>query len=251
MGTVLKRSALDLWDNGPVLFAGNFLLIATGFGLYLMVIAAARFGLGSAFVGIAAATLAASWLLCFAAFLVDALLMHRSFDGRLWRDGARRSFVPAALWAATSLCLASVLMLAVPEAAALPGGAGVAATAFLSWTGLVWLQASLFFFPVLAMENGDVVAGIRATCLLVFGNPGFSLLVTTMAALFFLFGLFVVPGPAGALILLHRAARLRLCRYEDRPVGRDEAPDWHCLLAKERDGLARRSLRSVVFPWKL
>lgn len=247
LGTVLKRSALDLWDNGPVLFAGNVAFISAGLALYLAAIEIARLGLGWAIAGLAAAAVAVGWMLCLSACLLDAFLAQRVIWPGLVRDIARRSLAPGAVWATTSLCFGSALWLLFDQVVAHAGGG--AAAILLAWVGFTWLQASLFYFPLVAQKRGDVKAALQACLLLVFGNPGFSLAMTAIAIVFFALGAFILPGPAGALILLRNAARMRLLRYAAGTLPGD-VPDWNQLLSAERDGLARRTPRSVIFPWK-
>lgn len=249
IGTVLRQSALEMWDHCPALFAANIVLIGAGLGAYLAAVETARLGLGFAVTALVVAAFAAVWLFGLTAHLIDAFLDHRAIDRPLMGRAARRSVSPAVVWTATTLCLGAVAWRLVGETFAISDAAGIAATVLLLWIAVLWLQASLFFFPLLALKGSDVPAAVNATLLVVLGNPAFCLAVTFIAATFFLLGVFILPGPAGALVLLRNAARMRLRRYASTTAP-DEPPDWDRLLAGERDRTARRSLRSVIFPWK-
>jgi hypothetical protein len=68
-----------------------------------------------------------------------------------------------------------------------------------------------------------------------------------------LFLAFLAPGPAGALLFLDEAFRLRLLKYdylEANPDANRKQIPWDALLIDERERTGTRTLRNFIFPWK-
>jgi hypothetical protein len=68
-----------------------------------------------------------------------------------------------------------------------------------------------------------------------------------------LFLALLFPGPAGILLFLDEAMRLRLLKYdwlEANPDANRRKIPWDALLIEEREKTGTRSLKSFIFPWK-
>jgi hypothetical protein len=97
---------------------------------------------------------------------------------------------------------------------------------------------------------------LKKTFLICFDNPLFcifSLLHNTLLLALSALLAFLLPGPAGILLYLDEALRLRLLKYDwleanPRPP-RGKIP-WDLLLTDEREKTGSRSLRNLIFPWK-
>jgi hypothetical protein len=63
---------------------------------------------------------------------------------------------------------------------------------------------------------------------------------------------FLIPGPAGILLYLDEALRLRLLKYDWLEAHPDEGRriPWDALLIDEREKTGTRSFRNFIFPWK-
>jgi hypothetical protein len=63
---------------------------------------------------------------------------------------------------------------------------------------------------------------------------------------------FLIPGPAGILLYLDEALRLRLLKYDwiESHPGEGRRIPWDALLIDEREKTGTRSFRNFIFPWK-
>ncbi|MDR2103555.1 MAG: hypothetical protein LBP42_05565, partial [Treponema sp.] len=64
---------------------------------------------------------------------------------------------------------------------------------------------------------------------------------------------FLFPGPAGILLYLDEAVRLRIFKYdwlEANPGENRRKVPWDALLIDDREKTGTRSLKSFIFPWK-
>jgi hypothetical protein len=68
---------------------------------------------------------------------------------------------------------------------------------------------------------------------------------------------FLLPGPAGLLLFLDEALRLRLLKYDWLEANPDTTGSkkrrqipWDAILIEEREKTGDRSFRSFIFPWK-
>jgi hypothetical protein len=64
---------------------------------------------------------------------------------------------------------------------------------------------------------------------------------------------FLFPGPAGILLYLDEAMRLRIFKYdwlEANPGENRRKIPWDTLLIDDRERTGTRSLKNFIFPWK-
>jgi len=64
---------------------------------------------------------------------------------------------------------------------------------------------------------------------------------------------FMFPGPAGVLLYIDEAVRLRLLKYdylEANPGANRKKIPWDALLIEERDKTGSRTFKNFIFPWK-
>ena len=123
----------------------------------------------------------------------------------------------------------------------------VAGLVLLAWFCLVWMQGAMYFLPAASLQKGNLAATMKTVTLLVFGNPGYSLLVLLFVLVLTPLIVILIPGPGGILIFLHNATTLRLRRFQAGAAG---PADWNTLLACERRALDARNWTNMLFPWK-
>lgn len=118
--------------------------------------------------------------------------------------------------------------------------------------GLQWLPAA-----AARMGGRTLRAKLKASFALLLDNFGFTLFVTVweLVALGLSFFLaFLLPGFGGAALARVEAFRLRMRKYEwleSLPAGAARRPvPWKELLADDEERLGKRTLRSLIFPWK-
>jgi hypothetical protein len=138
---------------------------------------------------------------------------------------------------------------------------GIFFAAIVFWTAAVGVLAFQFFFAIRSRLDSKLPKAIKKCFIFFFDNPGFCIfsffhnlvLLGLSVILIFLF-----PGPAGILLYLDEALRLRLLKYDWIEENAATNPDaakrrripWDALLIDERERTGTRSLRNFIFPWK-
>jgi hypothetical protein len=133
---------------------------------------------------------------------------------------------------------------------------GLLLAAVIFWTVVVALLSFQFLFAVRARLDTKLSKIIKKCFIFFFDNPGFCIFsflnnLVMLVLSFFLALLF--PGPAGILLFLDEAMRLRLLKYdwlEANPDADRRKIPWDALLIEEREKTGTRSLKSFIFPWK-
>jgi hypothetical protein len=256
IGFLLKKTFYDLWDN---MF--KIALLNLGFILSLS-LGIAALSLALPFTPLAFGVLLIGTLWC-AAYLNGAarcLARVSGYGSLALRDfpGHIRKALPASLLLGGLLFLTALILgAALPFYLAWGSLLGAVLGAFSFWTAAAMLLA-LQFFPAAGARLGARPAeGLKKCAFFFFDNPLFCMFALFHNALLLALSLFLLllfPGPAGILLFLDEALRLRLLKYTPRqdPAaarGPRKIP-WESLLAEEREKTGSRSLRSFIFPWK-
>jgi len=133
---------------------------------------------------------------------------------------------------------------------------GLLLGAVIFWTLVVAVLALQFFFAVRSRLDTKVSKVIKKCFIIFFDNPGFcifALLHNIVVLILSAFVAFLFPGPAGVLLFLDEALRLRLMKYdwlEENPEANKKDIPWDAILIDEREKTGSRSLKSFIFPWK-
>jgi hypothetical protein len=138
---------------------------------------------------------------------------------------------------------------------------GLFLAAVVFWTTVVGLLSFQFFFAIRARLDAKLGKALKKSFIFFFDNPGFcffsfihNLVLLALSVLL----AFLFPGPAGILLYLDEALRLRLLKYdwleanapaEGETTRRRQIP-WDALLIEEREKTGTRTLKSFIFPWK-
>jgi hypothetical protein len=146
---------------------------------------------------------------------------------------------------------------------------GLLLAAVIFWTLALAVASFQFFLAIRARLDTKLKKIFKKCFIIFFDNPGFALftLLHTIVTLFLsLFLAFLLPGPAGMLLFLDEAVRLRLLKYDwleasskeddvskgdaESPPSRKRQIPWDEILIEEREKTGTRSFRSFIFPWK-
>jgi len=137
---------------------------------------------------------------------------------------------------------------------------GLFLAAVIFWTMITAICSLQFFFAIRARLDTKLIKIYKKSLLIFFDNPGFaiySLLHTIVLLIISVFIVLLVPGPAGILLFLDEALRLRLLKYDWLEANPDETGSkkrrkipWDEILIDEREKTGTRSFRSFIFPWK-
>jgi hypothetical protein len=133
---------------------------------------------------------------------------------------------------------------------------GLLLAAVIFWTFAAAVLSFQFFFAVRARLDTKLTKVIKKCFIIFLDNPGFaifSLLHNIVILIVSIFLALLFPGPAGILLYLDEALRLRLLKYdylEEHPEANRKKIPWDALLIEEREKTGTRSLKSFIFPWK-
>ncbi|MDR2342959.1 MAG: hypothetical protein LBD86_00325 [Spirochaetaceae bacterium] len=144
----------------------------------------------------------------------------------------------------------------IPFYLLLDNAPGLVAAALLFWTLVLLTTVFQYFFAVRARLGGTAFKIIKKCFLLFIDNPFFFIGTMLLALLFIILSAvtaFLLPGPAGVLLFLDEALRLRLLKYDwleqNGDASRRYIP-WNTVLAEEYEKTGRRTVRGLLFPWK-
>ena len=149
-----------------------------------------------------------------------------------------------------------VLTVVIPFYAAMASLLGLILSAILIWVVIFAFLSFQFYFPVYSRLGMNLIKSFKKCMLISLDNTGmaiFLLIHNTLALLISIIFVFMFPGPAGVLLYLDEALRLRLLKYdylEAHPEANRKKIPWDALLIDEREKTGNRTLRNFIFPWK-
>ena len=257
IGFLIKKTFFDLWDN---LFRVALLNLGFIASLAVPVFLPGLFsGPALFFAALAVGTLWCSVYLAAAALSLKAVSDYRSFG---FGDFVRnlKAGWPAGLFMGVAvLMLWAVFSIIIPFYLSINSMIGLLLAAVIFWTLVLALLSLQFFFAVRSRLDSNLIKVFKKCFIIFFDNPAlavFSLLHNAVILVISALLAFLFPGPAGILLYLDEALRLRLLKYdwleanpETSPSGRRKIP-WDAILIEEREKTGTRSLRSFIFPWK-
>jgi hypothetical protein len=255
IGFLIKKNFFDLWDNlfrVALLNLGFIASLAIPVFLPPLLAAFPVLGLGVLFIGI---------LWCFVYLSAAALCLKSVSDygafGFADFFANLKLIWPLGLIAGALVFVCYLLItMVIPFYLAMNSMVGLLLAALIFWTLVVAALSLQFFFAVRSRLDTKLTKIVKKCFIIFFDNPGFALFVF-ISNLFMLvisvFLAFLFPGPAGILLYLDEALRLRLLKYdwlEANPDANRKQIPWDAILIDERERTGTRSLKSFIFPWK-
>jgi len=255
IGFLIKKNFFDLWDN---LF--RIVLVNLGFiaSLSIPILVSPLFHAVPVF---ELAVLIAGGLWC-CVYLAAAALSLKSvsdYGSFGFSDffGNLRTAWPAGLIFGGFIFVGYVLcVVVIPFYFSMGTIIGLLLAAVVFWTMAACALAFQFLFAVRARLGTKLTSVIKKCFIIFFDNPMFcifSFLHNTVVLILSALVAFLLPGPAGVLLFLDEALRLRLLKYdwlEANPEADRRKIPWDALLIDDRDKTGSRSFRSFIFPWK-
>jgi hypothetical protein len=260
IGFLIKKTFFDLWDN---LFKAALINFGFIISLAIPVFVPGLLQFSPVLSGI---SLVAGILWCFVYLAAAALSLRAVSDygsfgfGDFFRN-LKAGWPAGILLGLLALGLWALANLVIPFYLAMNSLVGLLLAALIFWTLALSCLALQFFFPIRARLDSKFSKILRKCFIIFFDNPGFCIFSFFHGLLglgISVFLLFLFPGPAGILLYLDEALRLRLLKYdwlEANPPAEGERVrgrkiPWDALLIDERERTGSRSLRSFIFPWK-
>jgi hypothetical protein len=142
---------------------------------------------------------------------------------------------------------------------------GFLLAAVIFWTLVLALLSFQFFLAIRARLDTKTIKILKKCFIIFLDNPGFAvftLLYTIVTLILSLILALLLPGPAGMLLFLDEALRLRLLKYDwleanpsdavsnKRTASTKREIPWDAILIDEREKTGTRTLRNFIFPWK-
>ena len=259
IGFLLRKTLYDLWDNMFRIVTLNLGFAAAIAVPIFLPLLADRF-LGSAVLGMVFSVLGifiCSIYLAATAFSLKSVSDYGSFGfgdffrnlKAAWPAGLVMGLFVVLIFLVATVIIPFYLSLESPVV-------GLALAAIIFWVTIFALLSFQFYFTVYARLGSNIKKSFKKCMIISLDNSGFSifLLLHNIAALVLsvLFA-FMFPGPAGILLYLDEALRLRLLKYdwlEANPDANRRKIPWDALLIEEREKTGTRSLKNFIFPWK-
>jgi hypothetical protein len=258
IGFLVKKTFFDLWDN---LFRAALVNVGFMVSLAIPVFVPGLFQFSPVLGGI---SFVAGILWCFiylaaAALSLRAVSDYGSFGfGDFFRN-LKAGWPAGLLLGILALGLWALVTLVIPFYLAMNSLIGLLLAALIFWTLAVSCLALQFFLPIRARLDTKFAKILKKCFIIFFDNPGFcifSFFYNLLALGISIFLALLFPGPAGILLYLDEAFRLRLLKYDwleanpaEGAAKRRRIP-WDELLIEDRERTGTRSLRNFIFPWK-
>ena len=255
VGFLIKKNFFDLWDNiFKVIFVNIGLIASVAFPVFVP-----SFFAAVPFLGMLVMLIGFLW--CFVYLSAAALSMKAISDygnfGFADFFGNLKAAWPAGLFLGGIVFVAYlVFTMVIPFYLSLNSLPGLLLAALIFWSMIVALLSLQFFFAIKSRLEPNLFKAVKKCFIIFFDNPLFCIftLIHNLAVLALsTFVAFLVPGPAGTLLFLDEALRLRLMKYdwlEANPDADRRKIPWDEILYDEEEKTGTRSLKSFIFPWK-
>ncbi|MDR0455721.1 MAG: hypothetical protein LBH20_03435 [Treponema sp.] len=258
IGFLVKKTFFDVWDNMI-----RIVLLNMGFILSLVIPIILPGFIPVPLLAIVVAAAGYLWCtvyLAAAALSVRALSDYGIFSFADFVTNLKKGWPAGIIIGLTGFFFFVAVKIIIPFYLQMNSLIGLLLGAVIFWTLMLVLVAFQFFFAIRARLDSKLLKIIKKCFIIFFDNPGFSifiLLYTIVTLVISVVFAFLIPGPAGILLFLDEALRLRLMKYdwlEANPpaVGspKRQAIPWDAILIEEREKTGTRTFRNFIFPWK-
>ena len=255
IGFLIKKNFFDMWDNLFKVALLNIGFIASlAFPVFIPTLLAPVPALGmlTLFIGIL-------WCFVYLSATAMSLKVISDYGNFGFADFLKnlKEVWPYGLVLGGIVFLGYILCtIVIPFYLSMKSMVGLLLGAVIFWTLIVAILALQFFFAVRSRLDTKISKVIKKCFIIFFDNPWFcifSLIHNAIVLILSAFVAFLFPGPAGVLLFLDEALRLRLLKYdwlEANPEANKRDIPWDAILIDERERTGTRSLKSFIFPWK-
>jgi len=136
---------------------------------------------------------------------------------------------------------------------------GIFFAACVFWLVFIAFLSLQWFIPIRMLLKDNFKVSLKKCFIIFFDNAGLSLFLFFYHCALVLISIFLLgcaPGITGILVSLTNALKILLYKYDylnEHPElkgrARNKIP-WEELIAKDKETLGPRTLRSFIFPWK-
>jgi hypothetical protein len=258
IGFLLRKTLYDLWDNlfRIVLINIGFLAV-TAIPVFLPRLAAKFINATPLEIALTAAgILCCSVYLSAAAHSLKSISDYGSFGFGDFLRGFKNAWPSGVVMGIFVFALFFVISFVIPFYLSIESPVGLLLGMIVFWAVIFALLSFQFYFTVCARLSTNLIKVFKKCMLVSLDNSGlalFLLLHNFIVLIISVFLAFIFPGPAGVLLYLDEALRLRLLKYdwlEANPGADRRKIPWDALLIEEREKTGTRTLKNFIFPWK-
>ncbi|MDR0909274.1 MAG: hypothetical protein LBM77_05850 [Spirochaetaceae bacterium] len=265
IGFLIKKTFFDLWDNlFRIAFVNIGFIALLAYLIFIpgLLVAIPPLSVLALVIGI----LGISIYFQAAALAFKDVSDYKVFGFRDFFEKVKESWKQGLVFGLLICALVVVAIFILPFYLSMGNLLGLFVTAIVFWALVISILALQWYIAIRARLDTKISKIIRKCFLIFFDNPGFSLFSFFHNLILFAlsaFLAFLAPGPAGIILYLDEALRLRLLKYDwldahpeelnkTNARGRRIKPKipWDALLIDERERTGTRSFRNFIFPWK-
>ena len=258
---LVKKTFFDVWDNLFHIFLLNMGFIISAVIAVLIPKFIFECAPGASIFVIISAVIGLLWCcvyLAAAALSVKSISDYGTFGFADFWANLKAGWPAGLVLSAAGFILFLMIKIVIPFYFEINSIAGLILGVLLFWVLITTLISFQFFYAIRARLDTKPLKIIKKCFIIFFDNLLFSIfcLMYSMVTLALSPG-FLMPGPAGTLLFLDEALRLRLMKYDwleanppDMHSPKRLTIPWDAILIEEREKTGSRTLRSFIFPWR-
>jgi hypothetical protein len=258
IGFLFRKTFYDLWDNMFRIVIVNLGFIAIVSIPVFIPPLVARFidSVALSIVISAIGILLCSVYLSTAALTLKSISDYGSFGFADFFGNVKAAWPAGLVMGFFVFVLFIVLTVVLPFYISIDSPFGLVLAAIVFWTVIFAMLSFQYYFTVYARLSSKLTKAFKKCFIISLDNSGFSvfvLLSNFVSLVLSVVFAFMFPGPAGILLYLDEALRLRLLKYdylEENPGANRRKIPWDALLIEERERVGTRTFRNFIFPWK-
>jgi hypothetical protein len=195
-----------------------------------------------------------------AAFSIKAISDYGSFGFGVFFKNIKTAIKPALCMGGVIIILTVMMPLVIIFYLNMKSWLGLFLAALIFWLIVTVVFSLQWFFAIRARLDSKILKAFKKSFIIFFDNTGFSIFTLLFGFVFLILSgilAFLVPGPAGVILFLDEALRLRLLKYDwleanPDPTGsrKKRKIPWDVILIEEREKTGSRTFRNFIFPWK-
>jgi len=258
---LIKKTFFDSWDNLFHIFLLNLGFIISVAISVLIPKLIFEFVPGASLFAIVSAGIGALWCcvyLAAAALSVKSISDYRTFGFADFGANLKAGWPVGLVLGLAGFIFFLMIKIVIPFYFEINSIVGLILGILLFWTLVMTLISFQFFYAIRARLDTRPLKIIKKCFIIFFDNSLFSIfcLMYSMVTLA-LSPAFLLPGPAGTLLFLDEALRLRLLKYDwleanppDMNSRKRLVIPWDAILIEEREKTGTRTFRNFIFPWR-
>jgi len=259
IGFLLKKTLYDMWDNMFKIVALNLGFIACSAIPIFLPLLVSKFYDSTLLnlILVAFGILICSVYLSAVSYSIKIIPDHGTYNFSEFVTGLKKAFPAGLVMGGFIFLFFIIITIVLPFYISMdPPLAGLALSAIIFWTMIFAILSIQYFFAVYARLGTHLIKALKKCMLISLDNTGLSVFLiihNILALLLSVVFAFMFPGPAGVLLYIDEALRLRLLKYdylEANPNANRRKIPWDALLIEEREKTGNRTFKNFIFPWK-